>query len=273
MNWMSNYSNISLKDLIIPGSHDSFANYFKSYSHNDLNLPIIFNPIIKRWAKTQNKTITEQLNLGIRYFDIRVEEYKNVFYCVHSLLSHTLYDVLNEILLFIKNNPTEKILIDINHIYNITDINILKNYVKSIFEGYLVKNNIKNLNKPIKKVKGNILLFLDVNDEFIFLNDNINSMWHNTNNINTLINSVENEKLDNKKINISQMILTIQLSNIFKSFLCCCNPTSLENLNDIYKNDMLNSLRNIITEKNIIIMDFVDEEFINICINANQKYT
>lgn len=268
---MSNFQNVSLRQLTIPGSHDSFASSFKSFSNNDLNIPIIFNPFIKRWAKTQNKTITEQLELGIRYFDIRVEEYNGTYYTVHSLLSQKLYNVLNDILNFIKNHQTEKILVDVNHIYNITDNNNLKNYMKEIFNNYLVKNDINNLFKPLNQVDGNILLFFNNIDDFVFPNDYIHSMWNDTNDINILINKIRNEYLDPHCLNVSQMILTINSSDIVNSLLFCCYPTSLKSLNNQYKEIMYDTLRE--KKKNIIIVDFVDEEFINICLNFNQTYT
>lgn len=267
INWMSRYQYKSISQLTIPGSHDSFASQFKSFSHNDLHLPIIFNPIIKKWAKTQNKTITEQLELGIRYFDIRVEEYNNVYYTVHSLLSYPLYNILNEILIFVQQHPTEKILVDVNHLYNVSDELVLKNYMKSIFEGYLIKNNYNNLINPLNQIEGNIYLFFNSYDDYVFSNEYINSMWHNTNNINELIDDVINEQLINNKINITQVILTIGDNEIIKSFLCCCNPTSLEELNNLHKDRMIEIIREI--KRNVIIMDFIDEEFINACLIHN----
>ena len=61
------------------------------------------------------------------------------------------------------------------------------------------------------------------------------------------------------------MILTINSSDIVNSLLFCCYPTSLKSLNNQYKEIMYDTLRE--KKKNIIIVDFVDEEFINICLN------
>lgn len=273
-NWMLLYQNQSIKDIIIPGSHDSFASSFKSFSHNDLNLPIIFNPIIKLWAKTQNKTITEQLYNGIRYFDIRIEEYKNTYYTVHSLLSQKLDNILNEIINFISLYPTEKIILDINHTYNITNNNNFINYLLTKLNNYLIINDINNLSKPLNELNNNIFLFYGnhYNNNKIFPNYYINSIWHNTNNINILCNNITNETLQNNKLNVSQMILTIDNSDIIKSILCpLCNNNSLYQLNQSHYNEMMETLNNVGIHKNIIIMDFITKDFINLCLELNNS--
>lgn len=272
-NWMSNYQNKSIMDLIIPGSHDSFALKFKSCSPNDLNLPKICNPIIKLWAKTQNNTILEQLNMGIRYFDIRVEEYNNTYYTVHSLLSLKLIDVLNDILNFVRNHNTEKIIIDINHLYNINDYTHLKNVLIDILNDYLINYDIYNLSKPLNNIQGNIFLFYgNYNSNKIFPNYLINSIWHDTNDINILCNNIRNEQLQPNKLNVCQILLTIRTSDIVKSILLpLFYPISLKSLTNKYRNEMYNLLNDVVINKNIIIKDFIDDEFINICINSNSN--
>ena len=271
-NWMLNYQNKSIINLIIPGSHNSFALKFKSFSHNDLNLPKIFNPYIKLWAKTQNKTITEQLNMGIRYFDIRVEEYNNIYYTVHSLLSIELNNILNEILNFIINHPSEKIIIDINHLYNITNYNNLQEYLLNKFNEYLIDNNISNFTKPISEVQGNIYLFYTIDNNKIFPNNLINSIWYDTNNINNLCNNIINETLQPNKLNICQCILTPKTEDILNGiFFFFFFPISLKSLTEKNNDEMMITLNNISKNKNIIIKDFVDEDFINLCINSNNK--
>jgi len=270
MNWMSNYQNKSIKDLVIPGSHDSFALKFKSFSHNDLHLPIIFNPFIKLWAKTQNKTIFEQLMLGIRYFDIRVEEYKNEYYTVHSLLSIPLNEVFNDIIRFIMNHATEKIIIDINHLYNITDYSRFESYLLTKFNEHLINNDISNLSSPLSNIQGNIFLFCRNENTKIFPNNLINSIWYDTDNINVLCDNITNETLQDNKLNVCQCILTPKTNDIVNGLLCpLCNSSSLKSLTENNNDLMMETLNNISKNKNIIIKDFIDEEFVNLCINSN----
>lgn len=58
-NWMSGISDDTyLSDISIPGTHDSGSRIVDSYAST--------------WAKCQNLTITEQLNIGVRYLDMRL---------------------------------------------------------------------------------------------------------------------------------------------------------------------------------------------------------
>ncbi|XP_030255566.1 PI-PLC X domain-containing protein 1-like isoform X2 [Sparus aurata] len=103
--WMSQLPpelhNIPLFNLAIPGSHDSM-----SYDL-DINSCIIepdllrrFSKIycarktVRRWALTQEETITKQLDAGVRYFDLRIARKRNEtdptrLYFYHGLYTHT----------------------------------------------------------------------------------------------------------------------------------------------------------------------------------------
>ncbi|CAF5150413.1 unnamed protein product, partial [Rotaria magnacalcarata] len=79
--WMANLPtslhNESVSKLAIPGSHNSFAYNLTRSGGPDLSqglkrfLPLV-GLFIKRWSVTQKETFTEQLQTGIRYFDLRV---------------------------------------------------------------------------------------------------------------------------------------------------------------------------------------------------------
>ena len=60
------------------GSHDSFT--YLNPIHN------IFKLFKFLW-RTQTKTITEQYNYGVRYFDIRVKYKRNRWYVCHGLVT------------------------------------------------------------------------------------------------------------------------------------------------------------------------------------------
>lgn len=89
-NWMSGISDsTALTDITMPGTHDSGT--------RNVDLPA--------WSKTQTLSITEQLNIGVRYFDLRLEHVSDVYYnaqivhgssnCWNDKGGHlTLYEVL-----------------------------------------------------------------------------------------------------------------------------------------------------------------------------------
>lgn len=268
---MKYFQNQNITQLIIPGSHDSFAYHFNLWGPNELNYPTCTNIIIKNWAYTQNYTINQQLLMGIRYLDMRITKEEDEFYTTHNLLSIPLINVLNSVLNFIHEFPTEKIIIDFNHLY-LDDKEELKNYIKEKLNGHIINNDIRNLTLPLNQIEEELFIFFndDVDDDLFFSDDLINSMWHNTNNINVLINEINNEILLNNKLNITQCILTPLQEDILKGlFLFIACPSSLKELTQKHKNKMLNCLYQNIQNKQIIIMDYVDNNFINLCLNEN----
>ena len=86
-NWLSkNYDklkNKKIKEIIIPGTHDSGA-YSFNYKYTDSMhtsnyyfklvsyIPLFGKWFINRWGLTQDKNIYDQLNSGIRLLDFRI---------------------------------------------------------------------------------------------------------------------------------------------------------------------------------------------------------
>lgn len=77
--------------------------------------------LMKKWSVTQNLTFKEQLESGIRYFDLRVsskpEEAEIEIYYIHGLYGIKVWDGLTEINTFLTNHSTEVVLLDFNHFY------------------------------------------------------------------------------------------------------------------------------------------------------------
>lgn len=72
-------------------------------------LGLIATTIISKWAKTQDFNAKEQLNSGIRYFDLRVatKDGTNKMYFVHSLYADEVFKTLKDIKGFIDSHPKE----------------------------------------------------------------------------------------------------------------------------------------------------------------------
>jgi hypothetical protein len=103
-----------IRDLKLPGSHDSGAYEFldKKKSADGRTPPLIGGKIIKPWAKTQNLNLENQLNVGIRAFDLRVSfEKDGDFYLSHGLRANKLRDELKVIDNFLKHNPGELVIL------------------------------------------------------------------------------------------------------------------------------------------------------------------
>ena len=99
-NWMSQLNgDLELNQVSIPGSHDSGA----THSIGDVA------------GKCQSLSVGEQLKIGVRFFDIRLQQRKGVLHLVHSFVDQNLRfdDVVSEFSAFLDQNPTEFLLISI----------------------------------------------------------------------------------------------------------------------------------------------------------------
>ncbi len=88
-----------LRDVSLPGSHDTMA----FYSVGDLA------------GQCQTLPLKEQLNLGVRFLDIRLKEDKNSLKLVHGFVDQkaTFKDVNKVVTSFLKEHPQEFIIMSI----------------------------------------------------------------------------------------------------------------------------------------------------------------
>lgn len=98
--WMKQLDNEApLNGIYIPGTHDSGA------LHSFLGVS----------GKCQSYNIEEQLKMGVRFFDIRLQLRDNKLAVVHSFVDQklTFEEVLNDYRSFIEANPSEFIIVSI----------------------------------------------------------------------------------------------------------------------------------------------------------------
>lgn len=110
-NWMKDIdSKIPVSMINIPGTHDSATEFM--------------NSIVPQFYRCQDKSIYEQIKLGARFIDARLQYKNKHFRFVHSIgdcrvakpwNSALLYfdDVLADIKLFLTENPSETILLSV----------------------------------------------------------------------------------------------------------------------------------------------------------------
>ena len=97
--WMAGISDSALlRQVAIPGSHDAGTRGLL-------------------WAgETQTYTIAQQLQSGVRYFDLRVHKKGDNYVIFHSILDGTGFlEILTFIREFIQTHPSEVILLDFQH--------------------------------------------------------------------------------------------------------------------------------------------------------------
>lgn len=106
--WMSQINdNVPISNITMAGTHDSAT--YKFEESNDAGA--------KKYVITQNKSIREQLALGVRVFDLRVENRDGNLWMVHGsgVASYELDVTLERILIwfkdFLKAHPSEALII------------------------------------------------------------------------------------------------------------------------------------------------------------------
>lgn len=140
-NWMSALPeelwDVPLTDLAIPGSHDAMSYCL------DINSPLVRSesdyfrlidalcccftrPIIFKWSTTQDKSIEDQLSLGIRYFDLRVahkpDDSSSDLYFTHVLYTHlTVLETLVSVAAWLHSHPKELVILACSHFEGISE--------------------------------------------------------------------------------------------------------------------------------------------------------
>lgn len=144
MNILSGISDaLYLSELNIAGTHDSATAYVS----------------MENMARCQNKTVAEQLCMGVRLLDIRLTAKGGEFYLIHSLADcysdeaktkrMTFGEVLSCCKDFLKENPKETIIVSIKQDRGIMNRwffpPFYDKYIKGDEDSWYLKNNIPTL--------------------------------------------------------------------------------------------------------------------------------
>ena len=165
--WMADIDDDApVRQIAIPGSHDAATRGLL-------------------WAgETQTYTIAQQLQCGVRYFDLRVHKKGDKYVIFHSILDGIEFSaVLAPIVAFIRSHPSEFIVLDFQH-FKDSQQEVKRLLLAELGEqGLLVRNEtalspvafIRSL--TLGQVRGKCLIFWGDREEkdsnFLFLrNDN-----------------------------------------------------------------------------------------------------
>ena len=143
--WMASLNNeTSLREVNMPGSHDTMA----LYSIGDLA------------GQCQSLSLKDQLNLGVRFLDIRLKEDKNKLQAVHGIVDQkaSFSAITKTVEEFIKKHPQEFLFMSIKEEAKASNCTIsfeesLKTYLTS--DIYLKGNGIP---EKVGDVRGKIML-------------------------------------------------------------------------------------------------------------------
>jgi len=135
--WMSKLSpqakQLPLSHLSIPGSHDSCTSSLVPGSIPGVDQPKIIRDLaarfprlakffLSKWSFTQHCDVLTQLNIGIRYMDIRcvANQQDGEIRVIHCLIGDTIQQILLQVKQFIEQNPGEVVILDFQHLYSFT---------------------------------------------------------------------------------------------------------------------------------------------------------
>ncbi len=233
--WMHNMSDQiqdkKLGQICIPGSHDSGTYDIKEDSTIDessappvlrhlSNVPLLgvgIDKIIKRWAKTQLMTILHQLQAGIRYLDIRITGRGGTtipeIWVTHSMLSVPLTTVIEDIRQFCKECPQEFVILDINHIYDMTpqQKDDMKTWINSMLPTAPQDEVLPMLQNSTLRQLWNTTVRVFVLYENGTSDSVVTTHWPNSNNDGEIIQFLENDiskRPTNTPLYVSQGIKT-----------------------------------------------------------------
>ena len=152
--WMKGLNDLtSLRSINMPGSHDTMA----LWSIGDLA------------GQCQSLSLEDQLNLGVRFLDIRLKEDKNELKAVHGFIDQrvSFKSITGTIEKFIKDNPTEMIIMSVKEEADPSNGDIsfeesLKSYLKNNI--YYLNNNLP---LTLGEVRGKVILLSRYKDSTI----------------------------------------------------------------------------------------------------------
>ncbi|KAJ7320377.1 hypothetical protein JRQ81_019888 [Phrynocephalus forsythii] len=272
---------LPLSNLAIPGSHDSFSYWVdeKSPVGPDQATAIkrlakisLVKKLMKKWSVTQNLTFKEQLDSGIRYFDLRVsskpDETGQEIYFIHGLFGITVWDGLMEINSFLTHHPTEIIFLDFNHFYAMDNNHhmYLISRIQEVFESKLcTKDSVENVTlQSLWDKQQQVLIFYHhpLYEEYPYLwpGNKMPAPWANTTNVHKLLQFLETtlgERAKHGTFHVSQAILTPRVKTIARHLVRGLKNTLVHRNLPVILN-WVKSQKPGVMGVNIITSDFVE---------------
>jgi hypothetical protein len=259
-------SHLYLFNLTLPGTHDAASFTLTSaLSPNptgsavldalvkvaeELGIPL--QEVITPWAESQNRTLYEQAEDGMRYFDIRAA-YNGTDWCsYHFELGLPIYTHLSALNSFLLLHPSEIMVIEVSHLASkdLTqkELNVLRDMIINIFDPMLYPRT-KDFNATTigDMIATNQRVIVTLSDDTTIAN--YTQLWYGSSMINSYANT---DSLDRMVAYNQQQVLqfnslpslptsalyklswtlTPQVSTIFDSLLPD-KPKSLKSLADI----------------------------------------
>ncbi|XP_019731116.1 PI-PLC X domain-containing protein 2 isoform X1 [Hippocampus comes] len=286
---------VPLKHLAVPGSHDSFTYWVDAHApvgpdqkiyvkYLATMFSVLAKKVMVKWSMTQNLTFKEQLDAGIRYFDLRVSSKPGqpgleIFF-IHGLFGHKVRDGLIEINSFLCGHRKEVIFLDFNHYYAMGSAHheYLIKMLQEVFGSKLCKDcEVETVTLDyLWKNKYQVMVFYHHPSArgvpVMWPGDKIPAPWANTTEPSKLIRFLEStlkQRAKQGSFHVSQAILTPRVNTVARGLLWGLRNYLVErNLPSIMS--WVEVQRPGSGGVNIITSDFVElTDFANIVIGLN----
>ncbi|KAE9417127.1 hypothetical protein Angca_008162, partial [Angiostrongylus cantonensis] len=177
------------------------ANDSAKYIHTLGEVPCVRRGI-KRWAVTQSDSIRRQLDIGVRYLDLRVSYPPSDvrisgtnFRLVHALYGPSIQEVLQQVIEFLEENKREVVILDMNHLFNMdkSTYRALQNEIVAVLGKDQIcpfmNVNLVSLDFMWKNGYRVIIFssFAETNPSLFWPAAMISSPWPNTNRVDVLL--------------------------------------------------------------------------------------
>ncbi|KZV41109.1 1-phosphatidylinositol phosphodiesterase-related family protein [Dorcoceras hygrometricum] len=139
-NWMSflNPDEIKINQIVWPGTHDSAT--------NDIGIPLLTRPL----AKCQSLSVYQQLRIGARVLDIRVQQDRLV--CHGILVSYSVDVVFDDIKRFLNETCFEIMILEMRTEFGHKDPPDMAEYIEQQLGNYLIPQDDQVFSKTISEL-------------------------------------------------------------------------------------------------------------------------
>ena len=281
-----NNHNLTLNNLILPGTHNSACN--KLNLDNGYNLPVISH-IIENWTLNQDSSCYTQLVNGVRMFDLDISYIDNKFYTSHTFIISELEELIDELKKY-NNEHGDIYVLKFICRDNINNNNVdqLANIINNNFKDKIIlpENYPNVLNTPISNFineKKNMIIYMEFHNHNFFNNGiYLYSSWTNDNEISKSI--LNNEKVLNRMnelkncnsniLNDLNWTLTPTYGEVIYGIFCFCDyynvKSWIKNYNTMFF-DFYSRNKNKFKNVNVISFDFINNNLISTIVSLNIK--
>jgi len=308
--WMSylpeEFGQKPIYEILLPGTHDSAAfNYLpearfegskSNWASKFYKLPPV-KSTIERWTLTQDLNFYEQLNSGIRKFDLRLsyDQSQNQFYFSHTFATVRVEEGLEQIRAFLRATSQEILFLECQPDFNnrqtisLVEADRFLEIVRFYLGGWLVPNLHHN------RISSNLTLqnLTDLNQRVFFVYKNKHTpqddIWRMkilnlrswTSDLSEKWEIIENfleqhqdQPNDGTKHQELALTLTPQTSDVVNGiFNPCSSINSVRQLTEQIHAQMYSKLESWDLSKiNSLIVDFPDETFVEWVIQYNLNF-